>query len=257
MKRRIERIVYVPSKLVLVSGESEDDILRKVWEKVKDQYNGNELSVFISDICVKDQPESDVPEPAYNPWTQPPCLKCGEDHLTAECPRETSKQSAPGPAQNPVTCKNGHYLPVELWGHECPICKHFEDQDAPEPAENETYTDPKTNLTWQVQTNPTKMSWQEAMDYCQDLTLGGFDDWRLPTIRELLSIVDYKSYNPAIDTDIFPDTVSSYYWSSTTYAHLTNYAWLVNFSIGYDTFSNKSYSYYVRAVRGWSPPGEV
>ena len=47
MNRRIERIVYVPSKLVLVSGESEDDILRKVWEKVKDQYNGNELSVFI------------------------------------------------------------------------------------------------------------------------------------------------------------------------------------------------------------------
>jgi len=29
-----------------------------------------------------------------------------------------------------VMCKRGHYLPVELWGHECPICKHF-----PEPAE--------------------------------------------------------------------------------------------------------------------------
>ena len=40
---------------------------------------------------------------------------------------------APEPAPNPVACKNGHYLPVELWGHECPICKHFEDQDAPEP----------------------------------------------------------------------------------------------------------------------------
>ena len=120
-----------------------------------------------------------------------------------------------------------------------------------------TYTDPKTNLTWQVQTNPTTMTWQEAMDYCKTLELDGHSDWRLPSKTELLSIVDSTRRYPAINVDIFPDTVSSFYWSSTTYANNTNYAWLVRFYNGDDYGNYKSSSYYVRAVRGWSPPGEV
>jgi hypothetical protein len=44
--------------------------------------------------------------------------------------------------------------------------------------------------------------------------------------------------------------MSSYFWSSTTYAYYTDYAWRVNFYYGNDYYSNKSFSYYVRAVRG-------
>ena len=61
---------------------------------------------------------------------------------------------------------------------------------------------------------------------------GGFSDWRLPTFKELSSIVNSGTYSPAINTDYFPNTKSSYYWSSTTHAGDTSSAWCVNFSDG-------------------------
>ena len=84
------------------------------------------------------------------------------------------------------------------------------------------------------------MTWEEAISYCEGLSLGGYDDWRLPSIRDLQSIVDYNRCNPA----------SSYYWSSSTYAVFTNYAGCVDFNYGYVYNDHKSNTYYVRAVRG-------
>ena len=55
---------------------------------------------------------------------------------------------------------------------------------------------------------------------------------------------------PTINTTYFPDTVASYYWSSTTYASYTNYAWIVDFYDGSVNYDIKTYGYYVRAVRG-------
>ena len=85
-----------------------------------------------------------------------------------------------------------------------------------------------------------------------DAHYGGYSDWRLPTIKELAYIVNYSiPYpGPTIDTGYFPNTQSSFYWSSTTYAYGTDYAWGVYFDYGYDGYGNKSNGYYVRAVRG-------
>ena len=85
-----------------------------------------------------------------------------------------------------------------------------------------------------------------------DVRYGGYSDWRMPTIKELAYIVNYSiSYpGPTIDTGYFPDTVSSFYWASTTGASSTGAAWGVYFGYGHANDNHKSYSYYVRAVRG-------
>ena len=128
-----------------------------------------------------------------------------------------------------------------------------------------TVSDTETGLMWQ-QAEAGSMNWQNALDYCEDLVLptGGYDDWRLPDRNELQSLVDYSYYNPAIyghningAGKYFPGVLSSYYWSSTTYANYTYYAWHVNFYSGNVYVHNKTYSYYVRAVRsGQSGPLE-
>ena len=92
----------------------------------------------------------------------------------------------------------------------------------------------------------------DTYSYIQTLNgqqLGGFSDWRLPTRAELSSLVNRGFVRSAIDTDFFPNTVSAYYWSSTTLAVYTSYAWHVGFYYGHVSHLYKSYSYYVRAVR--------
>ena len=86
-------------------------------------------------------------------------------------------------------------------------------------------TDSTTNLWWQddseVKTN--SKVWQDAIDYCESLSLAGYSDWRLPNINELSSLInDTRSY-PAIH-ETFLNTSSSNYWSSTTKEGYPSYA---------------------------------
>jgi len=80
--------------------------------------------------------------------------------------------------------------------------------------------------------------------------LCGKGDWRLPSREELRSIVNYSTFNPAIDKNYFPNTQSSYYWSSSPYASYGSSAWYVYFSYGGGNSASKSYYLYVRLVRG-------
>lgn len=56
---------------------------------------------------------------------------------------------------------------------------------------NGTVTDRVTGLIWQQAHNPERLGWQAARMRCESLSLGGHDDWRLPTITELFSIADF------------------------------------------------------------------
>jgi len=111
-----------------------------------------------------------------------------------------------------------------------------------------TVTNTDTGLMWQKDTAPETYRWQEALSYCENLSLADYTDWRLPNTNELQSLVDYTRY-PAINTDYFPNT-SSDYWSSTTRAYAPDGAWLVGFGYG-DVYGYgyKPNPYYVRAVR--------
>ena len=62
--------------------------------------------------------------------------------------------------------------------------------------------------------------------------LCGFNDWRVPSRRELLSIVHHGTSRPSIDTRFFPNTQSGFYWSSDIYAPSPAAAWSVDFDDG-------------------------
>jgi len=113
-----------------------------------------------------------------------------------------------------------------------------------------TVSDADTGLIWQQQDDGINRTWQDALAYCEDFFWGGRDDWRLPNIRELKSIVDYTEIGPSIDSRFFSNTVSSDYWSSTTSASYTDGAWYVHFNNGHDSYYSKSSSRYVRCVHG-------
>jgi len=114
---------------------------------------------------------------------------------------------------------------------------------------NGTITDKSTSLMWQKENADSLMDWNAAIAYCENMTLAGYDDWRLPTIKELNSIVDYALFNPAINSEIFPYTASDRYWSSTTSVFDKNKAWAINFKFGSSTFYDKEGFCNVRAVR--------
>lgn len=90
--------------------------------------------------------------------------------------------------------------------------------------------DIKTGLYWQDNDDAKKVSenWEDAKVYCQELSLDGYNDWRLPSKFELDSIVYIKN-SPAI-IPVFKNIAPKYYWSSTYYAN--EMAFVMNFSDG-------------------------
>ena len=57
----------------------------------------------------------------------------------------------------------------------------------PGPQSATTWTDPATGLMWTKESNSTNVTWNQAKDYCANLHLGGYSNWRLATIDELSS----------------------------------------------------------------------
>jgi len=101
--------------------------------------------------------------------------------------------------------------------------------------------DTQTGLEWQAKMSG-RMNWHEAIDYAKSLG----ENWRLPTIKELLTLIDYEKAYPAT---MFPGHKSAALWSSSVCADHTGYAWLVDFDYGYVSNLSKAYGYRVRCVR--------
>jgi hypothetical protein len=78
----------------------------------------------------------------------------------------------------------------------------------------------------------------------------GHKDWRLPTVDELASIVDYNSFLPAVSKSYFNEIVMpAGFWTSSPSAAGPSYAWIVIFDDGYLGTCVKSWNYYLRLVR--------
>jgi hypothetical protein len=130
---------------------------------------------------------------------------------------------------------------------------------------NGTITDNLTGLTWLKNASCLgQQTWANALAAAnalaspnvacglEDGSVAG--DWRLPNIRELHSLVDYGTSNPALPADhpFMNVDVASAYWSSTTGANNSDGAWDVGFGVGFVGFAGKSASHFVTAVRGGS-----
>ena len=78
------------------------------------------------------------------------------------------------------------------------------------------WKDPRTNLTWTTKDNGVDITEQQGADYCHGLNLGGFQDWRLPTITELESIYDPQAIkaHQGLKGEIRLGTDNASVWSS-------------------------------------------
>ena len=99
------------------------------------------------------------------------------------------------------------------------------------------------SLMWQDNSDAksVKRNWQGAKDYCKNLSLFGYRNWRLGNKDELKRLYKYKQKLKYFS--------SGYYWSSTTYEGVKYGAWIVGFGNGGVDGGSKDYNFYVRCVR--------
>lgn len=128
-----------------------------------------------------------------------------------------------------------------------------------------TVTHQKTGLTWmrcalgQTWTGSTCSGTASSYTYSAALTLtsnfAGYSDWRLPNIAELQTIVERSNVNPAINTELFPNTLSNNTFRSSTFASLQGpgsiggTTWTVSFFGGYVVKNDGDFAIAVRLVR--------
>ena len=112
-----------------------------------------------------------------------------------------------------------------------------------------TVTDFATGLTWQQSDahNNIGRDHSAAIGYCNGLTLAG-GGWRLPAVKELSSIVDYRRLIPSINLSYFPDALSSDYWSA-SYESGIDDAYVVYFWPGTISSQDTTDELEVRCVR--------
>ncbi|WP_166638815.1 DUF1566 domain-containing protein [Paraglaciecola marina] len=113
-----------------------------------------------------------------------------------------------------------------------------------------TVTDLGTGLIWttcslgqvwetgQCIGDATSFIWSDALEQAATFVYAESSDWRLPNIKELESLVEFGCHSPSINEGVFPNTSSTYYWSSTTNVFYnginngSNRAWVVDFETG-------------------------
>lgn len=111
--------------------------------------------------------------------------------------------------------------------------------------------DTSTRLLWEdtPHVREAKITQPRARSYCSELRLGDFQDWRLPTIQELLTIIDYRRTSPALMKAFNYVEDESFYWSQTVVADESDAFWGVNFKRGASSKASEYYDRYVRCVR--------
>jgi hypothetical protein len=145
---------------------------------------------------------------------------------------------------------------------------------------DDTITDCSTRLMWKKYSEGQQditygkgmvrqYTWETAVNRFKQSSFAGYNDWRLPTINELRSLLHCekkvaspltearhstsllgdKCIKPTINTTVFPSTSPTRYWTSSSFFKKDDYAWALHFDSGNDEEILKYYNASVRLVR--------
>ncbi len=124
-----------------------------------------------------------------------------------------------------------------------------------------TISDNGTNLMWQKcivgitgincgTGNGTAVDWQGALNEAENNNFLGYNDWRVPNIKEIASLIEHRCKNPALNTNYFPNTPNNFQWSSTPSSRVPNNSWNMIITDGYTNDSGSRGAFgYIRLVR--------
>lgn len=138
-----------------------------------------------------------------------------------------------------------------------------DDTDRFMPNTDGTVSDTRTGLMWQRcnygqvynrETNSCdgetqRLNWQASLKGALNDTTAGYNDWHVPSIKELASIVKHSCTDPSIDSEFFLATQSQNYWSNTSGISNMSAAWVYQFSSGLNSLHAKTSNVYLRLVR--------
>ncbi|MDH5232902.1 MAG: DUF1566 domain-containing protein [Gammaproteobacteria bacterium] len=127
-----------------------------------------------------------------------------------------------------------------------------------------TVTDLNTGLIWMqcvqglsgadcASGTAQNLTWDLALQVPQSLNaaggFGGSSSWRLPNYKELTSLLEIACITPAINANVFPNTPSNNFWSSTPTSQFVDYTFYVNFDTAEGAISQRTGQLFVRLVR--------
>ena len=116
--------------------------------------------------------------------------------------------------------------------------------------------DRMTELVWTRNANMAEfpLAWKEALDYIATMNrdnIYNFQDWRLPNRRELRSLMSHQTRKPALpEGHPFANVFSGWYWTSTTAAINTAYAWYIHMEGARMFYGLKEQFFLLWPVRG-------
>ena len=91
--------------------------------------------------------------------------------------------------------------------------------------------------------------WNVLVEGSNEDNLCGYGNWRVPTVAEYSSIINKSQLSPALDTNYFPNTAFSWYWTSSPIAGSADGAWAIGDYDGIDFYKFRTNLGHVRLVR--------